>query len=71
VLLAFALGDLSQVAGVKGVDTAGQFDAVVANYLSLGSGEDYGVAENFTNSLGAGVGLAVGIWYFACVELGG
>jgi hypothetical protein len=38
VLLAFALGDLSQVAGVKGVDTAGQFDAVVADDLTLRGG---------------------------------
>jgi hypothetical protein len=38
VLLAFALGDFAEVARVQRVDTASEFDAVVAEDLATGEG---------------------------------
>jgi hypothetical protein len=64
VLLAFALGDLSEMAGVQRVDTASKFDAVVAKDLAGRQGQKNGDPEDFANSLGTGAWFALGVGSF-------
>ena len=62
MLLAFALGDLSEMAGVQRVDTASKFDAVVAKDLAGRQGQKNGDPSGFAYLFGAGVGFAFGVW---------